>query len=248
MPTKSFCLNLVVCLLFPGISLAAQPTLPKAPYVPPQTVRQWQEEGKVFTFVDVRESDEYKAGHLDGAINISYLQVEKKVKAKKFDKSQTYVFYCTYSSWRAPYAANTLADFGFANVYVLEGGAAAWQSGGQVIYASGPGDQARIIPYSKSLPKIFHHPRSREYKEKIHLTRKQLSDFDGQDGRPAYVAVNGTIYDLTSSRLWRGGTHDPSHGHAKAGQDLTEVIKDSPHGEKHLKNFPAVGWLVEKEM
>ena len=45
------------------------------------------------------------------------------------------------------------------------------------------------------------------------------------------MAVDGVIYDLTQSRLWREGNHDPSHGRAGAGRDLTEVIKESPHEE-----------------
>ena len=57
-------------------------TLPQAQYLTPQTVKDWQNEEKKLTLVDVRESSEYKAGHLDEAINIRYLDVEKKAKAK----------------------------------------------------------------------------------------------------------------------------------------------------------------------
>ena len=44
-----------------------QPTLPKASYVSPQIVREWQakQDDKV-TFVDVREPQEYEAGHIEG--------------------------------------------------------------------------------------------------------------------------------------------------------------------------------------
>ena len=76
------------------------------------------------------------------------------------------------------------------------------------------------------------------------MTLEELSHYDGKDGRPAYVAVKVLIYDLTESRLRRGGEHDPSKGKATAGRDLTEVLKDSPHGDKHLKDFPVVGELV----
>ena len=76
------------------------------------------------------------------------------------------------------------------------------------------------------------------------MTLKELTNFDGKDGHPAFVAVNSVIYDLTESRLWRGGEHDPSHGEATAGRDLTEVLKHSPHGDKHLKDFQIVGNLI----
>ena len=116
--------------------------------------------------------------------------------------------------------------------------------GGQVIYASDPTTEGKIAPYPEALAKILYHPQDQKYTKKIYLTHKQLSEFDGQDGHPAYVAVSGVIYDLTQSRLWRGGIHAPSNGRARAGQDLTELIKKSPHGDKHLKDFPVVGWLV----
>ena len=82
---------------------------------------------------------------------------------------------------------------------------------------------------------------------KINLTPAQLAEFDGKDGRPAYVAVDGVIYDVTTSRLWRGGEHDPSHGEAMAGRDLSELLHTkSPHGSEHLKHFPIVGKLISK--
>ena len=252
MSKKTTIINFAIFLFFPFLILNANAeehysTLPQAQYVTPQTVKAWQKEGKKLILVDVREPSEYKAGHLEGAINIRYLEVEKKAKAQKFDQKQPYIFYCTYSAWRAPYSANSMVDAGYHNAYILEGGIAAWKSGGQVIYATNPSAVGKVIPYPEALAKVLYHPKDREYRKKIYLTRKQLSDFDGQDGRPAYVAVNGTIYDLTQSRLWRGGVHAPSHGRARAGQDLSELIKESPHGDKHLKDFPVVGYLVEIE-
>lgn len=55
------------------------------------------------------------------------------------------------------------------------------------------------------------------------------------------------LYDLTQSLLWRGGDYDPSHGKARAGHDVTEVLKESPHGDIHLKDFPVVGRLGESK-
>ncbi|HAT54688.1 MAG TPA: cytochrome B5 [Lactobacillus sp.] len=72
------------------------------------------------------------------------------------------------------------------------------------------------------------------------LTADELKQFDGQDGRKAYVAVDGTIYDLSGVDAWQGGQH---HG-LTAGKDLTEMIKKSPHGKKVLEDKPVVGKLV----
>lgn len=35
------------------------------------------------------------------------------------------------------------------------------------------------------------------------MTREELTGYDGREGRPAYAAVNGKIYDFTGSKLWR---------------------------------------------
>ncbi|HEX9113800.1 MAG TPA: CopD family protein, partial [Nitrospirota bacterium] len=38
-----------------------------------------------------------------------------------------------------------------------------------------------------------------------------LCQFDGKDGRPAYFAYKGIIYDATKSRLWKNGSHLSKH-------------------------------------
>lgn len=236
--------------LFLGIatqssSYGQNSTLPKAPYVLSQEVKQWEREGKEFTFVDVRAPEEFSPGHLPGAVNIPYSEMEKRVN--EFKQDHTYVFYCIYSSWRAPYAANVLADLGFKKVYILEGGVNAWNAGGQVLYASAKDVKARIAPYPSGLAKILKHPPDQQYQEKVQLTKEELASFNGQNGRPAYVAVKGIVYDVTQSRLWRGGVHDPGHGKVLAGQDLTELlVNQAPHGVENLEKFPVVGSLVEK--
>ena len=51
-----------------------------------------------------------------------------------------------------------------------------------------------------------------------HYTETELRRFDGQQGRPAYIAYAGIVYDVTHSALWRGGMHKNLH---YAGLDLT---------------------------
>jgi len=78
-------------------------------------------------FVDVRAQEEFVEGHLEGSINIPYNRLEERIAEIK--KDELYIFYCIHSSWRAPYAANVLADLAYDNIYVLEGGIAAWNAG-----------------------------------------------------------------------------------------------------------------------
>jgi predicted heme/steroid binding protein len=71
------------------------------------------------------------------------------------------------------------------------------------------------------------------------FTVEELKQFDGKDGRPAYVAYNGKVYDVTQSSLWDSGMHFEH----LAGADLTEIFKDAPHGEEVLERVPIVGEL-----
>jgi predicted heme/steroid binding protein/uncharacterized membrane protein len=73
------------------------------------------------------------------------------------------------------------------------------------------------------------------------LTPEQLSQFDGRDGRPAYIAYKGMVYDLSNSRLWKNGSHMVKH---HAGTDLTGALAQAPHQEDRVLAMPQVGMCV----
>lgn len=84
---------------------------------------------------------------------------------------------------------------------------------------------------------------SQESEPQLELTLEELSEYDGKDGAPAYIAVDGVIYDVSDSSRWKGGEHN---GYS-AGQDLTDIIKSkSPHGVSVLSRMPIVGQLVDE--
>ena len=75
----------------------------------------------------------------------------------------------------------------------------------------------------------------------LELTLDELKQFDGKNGNPTYVAVDGIIYDVSNVAKWKNGDHN---GYT-AGKDLTDIIKNkSPHGVKNLEGLPIVGKLV----
>jgi predicted heme/steroid binding protein len=39
------------------------------------------------------------------------------------------------------------------------------------------------------------------------LTREELANCNGTHGAPTYVAFEGTVYDVSRSFLWQGGSH-----------------------------------------
>jgi len=74
------------------------------------------------------------------------------------------------------------------------------------------------------------------------FTLEELSTYHGLDGKPAYVAVDGVVYDFTNLGAWRNGKHNGFN----AGKDLTdEILNVSPHGVKNLEGVPIVGSLAE---
>jgi predicted heme/steroid binding protein len=75
------------------------------------------------------------------------------------------------------------------------------------------------------------------------LTPEELSQFYGKDGRPAYLAYRGDIYDVSQNRLWSGGIHFKKH---PAGYDLTEALKGAPHGEDRVLKMKKVGRLMQQ--
>lgn len=72
------------------------------------------------------------------------------------------------------------------------------------------------------------------------FTLDDLKQFDGREGRPAYVAYDGAVYDVTDSPMWPDGDHEGMH---EAGLDLTEAHDDAPH-DVHVVDFPKVGTLI----
>ena len=73
------------------------------------------------------------------------------------------------------------------------------------------------------------------------LTPDDLAGYDGKDGRPAWFAFEGKIYDATQSPLWKQGVHMGRHN---AGSDLTEALSLAPHGPEKVTAMTAMGRLV----
>lgn len=73
------------------------------------------------------------------------------------------------------------------------------------------------------------------------FTRAQLATYTGRKGAPAYVAVNGTVYDVTDNHAWSLATH---FGLA-AGKDLTPEFASCHAGQRWiLETLRPVGRLV----
>lgn len=72
------------------------------------------------------------------------------------------------------------------------------------------------------------------------LTLEQLSKYNGKNGNPAYVAVNGVIYDVTNNAAWAAA----SHFGLTAGKDLTGAFNSCHGGQQILSKLKVVGKLI----
>ena len=76
------------------------------------------EEG--YIILDVREQDEYDAGHIPGAILVPYTQIAEKAEEVLTDKDQLILVYCR-SGRRSKIAAEALVELGYTNIMELGG-------------------------------------------------------------------------------------------------------------------------------
>jgi len=76
------------------------------------------------------------------------------------------------------------------------------------------------------------------------FTRKELAQYNGRDGAPAFIAYEGKVYNVSHSFLWQDGRHQVLH---TAGVDLTASLDQAPHGTDLLERFPVIGLLDEDE-
>lgn len=89
------------------------------------------------------------------------------------------------------------------------------------------------IPPSPTLPIAQSNQRT--------FTIGELATFTGKNGRSAYIAVNGVVYDVTNNRAWAAATHFG----LIAGKDYTQEFASCHAGQQSiLATLPVVGRLV----
>ncbi|QBP41660.1 cytochrome b5 domain-containing protein [Paenisporosarcina antarctica] len=72
------------------------------------------------------------------------------------------------------------------------------------------------------------------------FTIEELANYDGKNGRAAYIAVDGIVYDVTNNRAWAAA----SHFGLTAGKDYTGEFASCHAGQQSiLATLPVVGRL-----
>jgi rhodanese-related sulfurtransferase len=87
------------------------------------------ERGETFHFVDVREDDEWRAGHARGAIHLGKGVIERDIETRIPDRAAPIVLYCG-GGFRSALAAEALQKMGYTAVESMDGGMRAWREAG----------------------------------------------------------------------------------------------------------------------
>lgn len=109
-------------------------------------------------------------------------------------------------------------------------------------------DRNKILNYMRNKINelyIMNNPKEYEYRPTVinddrTFTKKELTSYNGKNGMPAYVAINGVVYDVTNNAAWLSGTHLG----LSAGNDLTKEYNTCHQNELILKTLPIVGKLI----
>jgi rhodanese-related sulfurtransferase len=79
--------------------------------------------------IDVREDNEWVAGHAKGAIHIGRGVIERDIVWQFPDKNTAMILYCG-GGYRSALAADNLQKMGYSNVLSMAGGWTAWKESG----------------------------------------------------------------------------------------------------------------------
>lgn len=82
--------------------------------------------------LDVRTAQEFKNGHIPGAVNLDYLAPDFEKRAAALDKSKNYLVHCA-TDVRSVRACGKLNRLGFTQLHSLSGGMRAWTRAGQPV-------------------------------------------------------------------------------------------------------------------
>ena len=82
--------------------------------------------------LDVRTPDEFKKGHVPGAVNINVDDPSFNKKVAELDKSKTYLVHCARGV-RSARAVSRLSGMGFDHLFDFAGGFEGWKKSGKPI-------------------------------------------------------------------------------------------------------------------
>jgi rhodanese-related sulfurtransferase len=92
-------------------------------------VQQKIDRGERFTLVDVREDNEWAAGHLPNAVHLGKGVIERDIEKAVPDTAAPLILYCG-GGFRSALAADNLQKMGYTDVISMDGGFRGWKEKG----------------------------------------------------------------------------------------------------------------------
>jgi len=125
------------------------------PELAPAEVKQKLDRGEKPVLLDVREKEEYRDGHLEGALSLPRGFLEIRVEEAVPDHSTPIVAYCAGGT-RSLIAARTLREMGYENVISMSGGFTGWKNAGLPFATDRQWTQEQATRYSRHflLPEV----------------------------------------------------------------------------------------------
>ena len=114
--------HLAALLMLAGMGTATAANVP----LDASQLLQRQQAGQAPVLVDVRGADEYRDGHIAGALNIPVDQLASRAGVLGVPRDSEIVVYCV-SGKRAARAQETLTSMGYTHVRLLDGSLNTWR-------------------------------------------------------------------------------------------------------------------------
>jgi rhodanese-related sulfurtransferase len=134
-------MNRLATLLFSAALAAASPVIAgdssAAPITQVQLLERLEKKDPDLVVLDVRTADEFAAGHVPGARNVSHDQLASRLDEFAAERDKQVVLYCR-SGRRTLLAEDILRKAGFRNLAHLEGDYLAWEAEKRPVERSAP--------------------------------------------------------------------------------------------------------------
>lgn len=92
-------------------------------------IKRWQDEGRTFHLIDVREESEWARGHLPGARYLGRGVIERDIETQ-FPALETELYLYCGGGFRSILAADNLQQMGYRKVISVDGGFRGWCDAG----------------------------------------------------------------------------------------------------------------------
>jgi rhodanese-related sulfurtransferase len=92
-------------------------------------VKRRMDAGEKFQLIDVREDNEWAAGHVSGAVHLGKGIIERDIEARVPDPHAKLILYCG-GGFRSALVAENLQKMGYTNVESMDGGWRGWLEAG----------------------------------------------------------------------------------------------------------------------